>query len=153
MTLYDIEKLMRDPNQENLYNLFDPTFKMNTGFKLTKHIVSPEQEMRIDLISEELYGTVDQADFLLDINDIDLPLNIKAGDEIIYPEFTSISEYRINVVDNAEARSKLLNASKTTRLDDNRKRYIEENYSLPPTFLETPEAPVKIESNQIIIGG
>ena len=32
------------------------------------------------------------------------------------------------------------------------KKYVEDNFSLPPTFLETPAASVRIESNQIVIG-
>ena len=152
MKLYDLDKLTRDTKQDNLYNIFDPTFKMNRGYKLTQYVVSPEQEMRIDLISNSIYGNSDYCDFILDINDIDNPLNIMDGDILIYTEFASIDEYRIKTVDNNNARARLLNANKTSRKDNARKQYVEDNYSLPPTFLETPAASVRIESNQIVIG-
>ena len=152
MKLYDLDKLTRDTKQDNLYNIFDPTFKMNRGYKLTQYVVSPEQEMRIDLISNSIYGNSDYCDFILDINDIDNPLNIMDGDILIYTEFASIDEYRIKTVDNNNARARLLNANKTSRKDNARKQYVEDNYSLPPTFLETPAASVRIENNQIVIG-
>jgi hypothetical protein len=152
MKLYDLDKLARDTKQDNLYNIFDPTFKMNRGYKLTQYVVSPEQEMRIDLISNSIYGNSDYCDFILDINDIDNPLNIMDGDILIYTEFASIDEYRIKTVDNNNARARLLNANKTSRKDNARKQYVEDNYSLPPIFLETPVASVRIENNQIVIG-
>jgi len=152
MKLYDLDKLIRDKKQDNLYNLFDPTFKMVKGYKLTQYVVSPEDEMRIDLISKSMYGDINQCDFILDVNDIDNPLNIMVGDILIYPEFATIGEYRIQVVDNNNARALLLNANKSSRKDDARKKYVEENYSLPPTYLETPVASVRIENNQIVIG-
>ena len=125
---------------------------MNRGYKLTQYVVSPEQEMRIDLISNSIYGNSDYCDFILDINDIDNPLNIMDGDILIYTEFASIDEYRIKTVDNNNARARLLNANKTSRKDNARKQYVEDNYSLPPIFLETPAASVRIENNQIVIG-
>ena len=152
MELYDINKLTKDSNQENLYNFFDPTFKMTSGFRLNKYIVSREEEMRIDLVSQSIYGSIDQVDFLLNINDIDNPLNIMEGDQLIYPEFGAIDNYRVRVIDNANARSILLNSNKSTKIDSNRKKYVDQDYSLPPTFLDSPEASAKIENNQIIIG-
>jgi len=152
MKLYNLDKLIRDTKQDDIYNLFDPTFKMVKGYKLTQYVVLPEEEMRIDLISKSMYNDVNQCDFILDVNDIDNPLNIMAGDILIYPEFATIQEYRIQVVDNNNARALLLNANKSSRKDDARKKYVEDNFSLPPTFLETPAASVRIESNQIVIG-
>ena len=174
MKLYDLEKLIIDSNQaigtynsqgfsddistsglsigDSLYNLFDPTFKLNIGYSLTKYIVQKEDEMRIDLISNNIYGTADQADFLLDINDIDNPLNIMAGDELIYPDYNVISDYRVKVIDNTDVRAKLLNANKSKRIDNNRQNYIDQSYSLPPTFQDVPKSSVTIQNNQIVIG-
>jgi hypothetical protein len=152
MKLYDLYKLIRDTKQNNLYNFFDPTFKMNIGINLREHIVAPEEEMRIDLVCNNIYNSIEQVDFLLDLNDIDNPLNIMEGDQILYASETAIPEYRVKTIDNNDARAKLLNANKSSRKDDNRKKYLDESYVLPPTFIETPEAPVKISNNQIVIG-
>ena len=48
---------------------------------------------------------------------------------------------------------KLLNRNKATRKDDSRNKYIEQNYSLPPTILPTPTNAVNISGPDIIIGG
>lgn len=153
MDFYDLQNLIRDAKQNNLYNLFDPTFKMRTGVGLIKYVVSPEEEMRIDLISKATYGSVNYCDFLLDLNGIDNPLNIKSGDILIYTEYESLELYKVRIVDNTKAQATLLNANKSTKKDPNRQKYIENNYSLPPTFLDEPTAPVRVEQNQIIIGG
>ena len=152
MKLYDLDKLIRDTKQDNLYNFFDPTFKMNIGINLQQHVVAPEEEMRIDLVCNNIYNSIEQVDFLLDLNDIDNPLNIMEGDQILYASVTAIPEYRVKTIDNNNARAQLLNANKSSRKDDNRKKYLDESYVLPPTFVETPEAPVKILNNQIVIG-
>jgi hypothetical protein len=144
---------MRDPKQDDLYNFFYPTFKMNKDYPLSKYVVPQEFEMRIDLISNDIYGSVDESDFLLSLNDISNPMNIKYNDELLYVDYSAISEYRVKIVDQAEARAKLLNSNKTTRKDTTRQKYVEEKYSLPPTLKDIPAPAVQVIDNQIVIGG
>jgi hypothetical protein len=61
--------------------------------------------------------------------------------------------YKISTNDAQSTRSSLLNINKATKKDDNRKKYVEENYSLPPTFLETPSESVTLENGKITLGG
>lgn len=152
MILYDLDKLIRDPKQDDLYNLFDPTFKLNTGYNLREFIVSPEQEMRIDLVCKEIYDSVDQVDFLCNLNNIDNPLNIKEGDSILYCNYGAISDFRVKITDNNDVRAKLLNVNKSTKKDNNRQRYVEQNFALPPNMKQVPDSAVKIENGQIVIG-
>lgn len=153
MKLYDLDKLIRDTKQDNLYNLYDPTFKLETGINLRQFVVGPEQVMRIDLVCHEIYKSVNQVDFLCDLNNIDNPLNIKEGDVILYPNFDAISYYRVTITDNNDARAKLLNVNKSTKRDNNRQKYVEQNFALPPNVKQVPDASVKIENGQIVIGG
>ena len=95
MKLYDLEKLVRDDRQDNLYNFFDPTFQFAVGLSYKQFVVGPEQAMRIDLVCFEIYKTVDQVDFLLDLNNIDNPLNIMEDDIIIYAAEGAIDEFRL----------------------------------------------------------
>ncbi|NBO23326.1 hypothetical protein EBU94_08320 [bacterium] len=120
---------------------------------MQSYLVSKSDEMRIDVISNEIYGTVDEADVLLSINEIDNPLNIKEGDVIMYVSYETLQEYRIATIDNKEATDKLLNANKSTKKDTNRKNYVESGLVLTPTVQEVPQPPVKIENTQIVIGG
>jgi hypothetical protein len=153
MKLYDLDKLIRDNNQNKLYNFFDPTFKLLININLATFVVGREQVMRPDLISKEIYGSVNYVDFILDINDIDNPLNIMEDDQILYPPIGTEPDYRVRTIDNNDVRAKLLNVNKSSRKDDSRKKYVEDNYSLPPTYLKEPEASVKIVNGQIVIGG
>jgi hypothetical protein len=152
MKLYDIEKLTRDPNQDDLYNLFNKTYIDYPVAQSTNYVVDQDEEMRMDLISFKIYGSVNYVDFLCNFNQIDNPLNIMQGDIIKYVELTEIVLFN-NVDTNVEeVRKGLLNSNKSTRKDPNRKQFVEQGYSLPPNFLETPQAPVRIDGNVLVIG-
>jgi hypothetical protein len=153
MFLYDINRLVRDIRQDNLYDLFEPTFKSRNGFQMQTYLVTKSDEMRIDVISNEIYGTPNESDVLLSINGIDNPLNIKEGDSIMYVDYETLQEYRVETIDNKEASNRLLNANKSTRKDTNRKNYVESGLVLTPTVQEVPQPPVRIENTQIVIGG
>jgi hypothetical protein len=153
MNLYDIDSLSRDANQDNLYNLFTPTFNTVEGYALDSYLVSQEEEMRLDLISNVVYKSVDYVDLVCNVNDIDNPLNVMMDDFLLIPPMGNVNIYRSKEPDVVETRNILLNSNKTSRIDNNRKQYVEQNYSLPPTFQEVPTQPVKIDNGQIVIGG
>jgi hypothetical protein len=50
-------------------------------------------------------------------------------------------------------RNQYLNSFKMQKVDPNRQNYVENNLSLPPTFLQNPAAAVNIKGSQIILGG
>ena len=151
MKIYDIESLFRDVNQEDLYDFFEPTFINDLSIPRKTFNVGVEQEMRIDEVCNSVYKDVDKVDILLNINDIDNPLNIMMGDVITYPPAVSKTEFRVNTSEIKEARRGLLNINKRTKKDSNREKFIENNFSLPPTYLPEPTKPVRIEGDQIII--
>ena len=152
MKIYDLDISKRDENQNKLYDLIEPTFKSNIKIPLSTYIVPPEEEMRIDLICNSIYNNPDYCDFILNLNDIDNPLNILSGDTILFVDVSAISSYRINTGGDKDNRKQLLNTNKISKKDSNRKKYIDENYSLPPTYSQTLNNPVQIESGQISIG-
>jgi hypothetical protein len=92
MVVYDIDRLIRDIRQDNLYDLFEPTYRTRTGFAMESFLVSREQEMRIDLVCNEIYGSVDEVDVIMSINQIDNPLNIKEGDTIMFVNYETLQE-------------------------------------------------------------
>jgi len=153
MILYDIKRLVRDVRQDNLYNLFEPTFKSREGFEMQRYLVTKSDEMRMDVICNEIYGSTDEVDVLLSINEIDNPLNVKEGDVIMFVTYETLQEYRVETIDNKEATNKLLNANKSTRKDSNRQNYVESGLVLTPTVKEVPQPPVRVEDTKIVIGG
>ena len=154
MKLYDIDKLKRDAKQDKLYNLFELTFKFQDAIDspLQTYILSDEQYMRPDLISKDLYGTVEFIDTLCNVNSIDNPLNFMVDDAIVYPNRGIIETYKLDDVYIESIPGLALNAEKTTEVDPNRKAYVEQNYNLTPTTKDVPKDPVKIVGESIVIG-
>jgi hypothetical protein len=150
MRVFDLDNLTRDDNQDGLYNLIEQTFVLRDLPYLTT-VVTKEQEMRIDLISQYLYGDVDHTDLILNLNNIDLPINIKQGDTIFYIPVDLIDNYRIKVDETTNKRRLLLSPDKANVKDPNRKSFVENDYQLPPTFLNSPENPVTSTGNRIIV--
>jgi len=150
--IYDLETLVRDERQNNLFDFFIPTFTFDETLPYERFVVGKEEVGRIDLISNSIYGNVDQVALLLNVNNIDNPLNIFEGDVLIYPPLTSIDNFRPQLTDNQNAINQLSNTNKSTRKDPNRQKYIEDSFELPPTINKVPAPPVKIENNQIRIG-
>lgn len=153
MVIYDLNILNRDLNQDELYNLFRLTFQKYRGGQMSVMTAEPEDEMRIDSVCYKIYESVDYCDLLMNINDIDNPLNIMSGDLFAFPPLGLVDEYRLRDADNENTRSILLNARKSTRKDPNRTKFVEESQLLPPNMLQVPTAPMRIENNQLIIGG
>lgn len=153
MEIYDLNTLAKDLNQDNLYNFFVLTFKKYTGGELGVISVEPQNDMRIDLVCQSIYGSIDYCDILLNLNDVVNPLNIIAGDIFVFPPVGIIPEYRVKDSNTENARARLLNSRKSSRQDPNRRRFVEENPQLPPNLLPTPAPAVRIEGNELVIGG
>lgn len=152
MKLHDLEVLKKDA--DGFYDFFENTFdytKQNTYQRFT---VTKENEMRIDLISNQLYGTTDYIDVILNINNIDNPLNIKEGTVLIYPR-DNVTVYRINPPDPADDVISNLDSGildKSTRIDPNRESYIRNGSSLPPTILDRKTNQIDISGSRIVFG-
>lgn len=154
MDFYDLEKLKRDKKQNFLYDMFVATFKASDSkFDKIKRVnVTEEQTMRLDLVSQEQYSNDDFVDALCSLNYIDNPLNIMMGDELVCPSVGQIIYFRLDEVAKDSAVSELVDPEKAYTVDDNRKKYVEQNYTLTPTSIESPQDPVKVVGNDIIIG-
>ncbi len=152
MNFFDLNILKRDVNQNDLYNLFEPTFVLLSGVEQSNYVCGKEVEARMDLISNEVFRGVDEVDFLCSLNDIDNPLNIMEGDTIFYTSYGAIDSFRLRDAEIIDTRNLLLNSNKSSKIDKNRQKYVEENFSLPPTFNPTPKPAIQVEGNTIIIG-
>lgn len=154
--LNNIKKVTQKPDKElgqtEFYDLTETTFKSRFDIPYSVYYVQKEEEMRLDLICYNIYKNTDYVDILLNVNEIDNPLNIKAGDIIKYPSSKDIELLRVRS-ESKETVKTLLNKNKSTRKDETRKKYIEENFTLPPTILPNPIEPVVQEGNNIVIGG
>lgn len=152
MEIKDLELLKRDPNQGNLYDLTQDNLKFVPNLPSTYFVISDEEEMRIDLVSYAIYDNVDSVDYLLNLNDIDNPLNIMSGDYIKWISPTQLNSIEINIskVDNVSLG--LINTNKKTQVDPSRQTYVSNGYSFPPTFNESGTPPASVSGNTIILG-
>ena len=153
MKIYDIDTLIPDRNQDVLFNLFVRTYQFQFDFPVQSYVVPFENAMRIDLVCQDIYSnSTDEIDILLNINNIDNPLNIMEGDVLVYPPLTAVTEYRVTDKQREENRNLLVNPNKSTRKDDARQKYVENNYTLPPNLAIEPKPQVKVENDRLIIG-
>lgn len=153
MDFYDLKNLKKDIAQNNLYNFFDATYQYFIGLTLYQYTVSSWEQMRIDLICNNIYSSTDYCDFLLDLNGIDNPLNIMTDDILLYVEPDYINFFHIDETTAKALRNTYLNAAKISKIDQSRADYVGNNLSLPPTFLQIPTNSVQIVGNQIVLGG
>lgn len=154
MRFYEIDKLKRDTKQDNLYNMFQVTYRdfQDPTRPLNPLEVMEEETMRMDLLSKRVYLEDSYIDVLCHVNSIDNPLNIMAGDNIFYPLQGFIETLKTDDVYVEAVPGLLLNAEKTTAIDENRKQYVEANYSLTPTANPVPKESVRIVGESIVIG-
>ena len=134
MKIYDIENIKK--NDKGIYDLTQLTFKYRNDVQLFTYTVQQGEEMRIDLVSESIYGSVEYVDLIMSINYIDNPLNIKEGVILLYPDPSKIDLFRIVEEKKQNVQNKIVNTNKTTRKDKNRENYLTQGYSLPPVVLE-----------------
>jgi hypothetical protein len=145
-----------------LYNFYYPVLAyLDINIEsLNLYVVQKGEEMRIDLVMMSMYDNIDSLkhiDVLLFINNIDNPLNIIEGDFIFYPLIETLDSYRFSFDPSSRTgenvRKALALPNKTTKKDGNRKKFIENNYSLPPVLLDESKPPVRVEGDKIVIGG
>ena len=84
-------KVKRDIKQNNLYNLIQKTVVNNPAIQLKGYTVPREMEMRLDRVSEWIYGSNNYVEELMAINDIICPYSIKEGQEILFCDITALN--------------------------------------------------------------
>ena len=163
---YDIEsfknlKIKGDYSGVRIYDIFEPSIQWFANYSFSVYKVEPEEEGRIDLVMQSIYG-VDGYDFkdldvILYLNGIDNPLNILGGSELIYVSSNLLEDYRYKEIGDektADEIKKLLSVpNKTTRIDKNRQNFVDSDYSMPPVLNKVSTPPVQITNDKIIIGG
>lgn len=126
------------------------------------YVVQRGEDMRIDLVMQSIYeeetGGYMNCDIILYINNIDNPLNIREGMNIYYPSYSSFDSFRYyesptNGRMTQTVKEQLSVPNKTTRKDDKRKKFIDSDYSLPPTVMKESRPSIVIEPGVIQIGG
>jgi hypothetical protein len=151
MNIYDINNI--DKDQSGNYDLTQLTFEYLSPDNLSTYTVQRGEEMRIDLVCQNIYNNTDYIDIICNINNIDNPLNIRVGDKLFYPELDDIQQFRFSEKKSDDSLNKLSNPNKSYKKDPNRKNYIDNNRSLPPTILKDRINPFNLDDpGKIVLG-
>lgn len=146
MNIYDLDVLVRD--REGIYNFDKLTHNYGVNTIRYEYVVQISDEMRIDVICNNIYGDVDNVGFLLNYNNIDNPLNIKAGDIIYYVKNQDIELFK-NTIDSVLDINDVPSSNRSSRTDKNR----ESLDRLPPTVLRNSSPSVQVDGNFVRVGG
>jgi hypothetical protein len=160
MDIYSLSQLNYNQTTQ-LFNIYYPQFFYTRKETLNKYIVQRGEEMRIDLVMLSMYNentlVLPSIDVILFINGIDNPLNIFVGDVLYYPPQEALDSYRFVFTEGSKTGQNIRKAlsvpNKTTKVDKNRKKFIDDGFLLPPVVLDETKSPVRLEGGKIVIGG
>lgn len=108
-------RLKRDVKQKDLFNLFQKNLVLNENIRIiNSYIVPLEYEMRLDKISNFLYGSPDFTEELMIMNNIMNPYSVLEGQYIYYCDYDSLSLFYTTDPDvTTTTRDKLISSSQT----------------------------------------
>ena len=120
MKYYSLENIKKLDN--NLYDMFYPMLKDNPHHKIYEYIIDERHEMRIDLISLDIYGTTIYIDELMHINSIIDPFSMKKDNVIYYVNYNDINLYKKSY----DKTNKLTESNKNSHIDNSYKEFDKE---------------------------
>jgi hypothetical protein len=160
------ELIRQDSSQSGLYNLIEPHISYLEDVSLTTYEVKRGEDMRLDLIFNSMYNLEPTSahfynqnmDVILNINNIDNPLNIVEGMILIHPTNLNDLEFYRTAEDEFKTKNKNINKrlavpNVSRKVDPNRKKFTDNGYSFPPTVQKNPKDPVTIQNGRFVIGG
>jgi len=144
-------KIKRDPNQDDLFNLFQKNILNTNNVQLQIYIVPIEFEMRLDRISNFIYGTPNYVEELMVLNDIISPYSVKEGQYIYFCQVDNLQKlYTIDELQNLKenARQNLISSSLSNKQNPNLYGTSDEN--LPPTIKPSNLKQIKVSKDNNI---
>jgi len=165
MDIKIINEFVRFDEDLDLFDLAQPYLVLRDDVNLAEFEIEEWHEMRVDLLFRDMYDLLPNEvgiylgnlDIILFINNIDNPLNIKKGMTLLYPtnldDFDKFRFVEDPTVAKTSVKERLVVPNKNTKKDKNREKFKENGFSVPPTVLDKPRPPVRIENGQFSIGG
>jgi len=142
-------KINRDISQYNLFNLFQKNIVNNENLDFQIYIVPREFEMRLDRISDYLYGSPNYVEELMVINDILNPYSVKEGQYIYFCDITLFPMLytQDEMLDDKELqRLTLINAAQPNRNKTN----FDSNQNLPTNIMSSNTQQIKINKDNSV---
>lgn len=139
-------KIKRDPKQEGLFDLFQKNVINIQGIDYGYYIVPAEMEMRLDKISNFLYGSPNYVEELMTINDIINPYSVKEGQIIYFPTSNNLNILytKDEIMEITEIqRQRLINSTQQNR----DKKKINSDQNLPPNIKPSNLEQIKVSKD------
>ena len=143
------KKIKRDSEQNNLFDLFQKNVINTKNIPLILYIVSRELEMRLDRISEYIYGSSDYVEELMILNDIINPYSVKEGQYIYFCDISMLPMLytQDEMLDDKELqRLALINSSQPNRS----KTFFDSNQNLPTNIMPSNTQQIKINKDNSV---
>ena len=131
-----------------LFDLSSSSFK-NVRTSLYQYIVGIEDEMRLDLICNNIYGSNQDEDVIMFINDIKNQFKIKKDTVILYPLIDYVDSFRDRVDKGSQIRTVVSDNRNKKRIDTKRMLY---KQNLPPSMTISDYNPISVVDGKLVIG-
>ena len=165
MDIKVLNEFVRFDEDLDLFDITQSYLVLRNDVSFSEIEVEEWHEMRVDLLFRDMYNLepfevglyLGNVDIILFVNNIDNPLNIKRGMTLRFPSsLEDFDKFRFTEdpsSDRLSVKERLVVPNKSTKKDKSREKFKENGFSLPPTVLEKPRPPVRIENGQFSIGG
>lgn len=165
MDIKVLNEFVRFDEDLDLFDITQSYLVLREDLSFSELEVEEWHEMRVDLLFRDMYNLepfevglyLGNIDIILFVNNIDNPLNIKRGMTLRFPSnLDDFDKFRFTEdpsSDRLSVKERLVVPNKSTKKDKSREKFKENGFSLPPTVLEKPRPPVRIENGQFSIGG
>lgn len=122
MSIYSFDVKSISKNDENLFDIFEKNIEYSTTIPLHKYFIPREFEMRLDLISKELYGSSRYIEELMVINNIMNPYSLKENQMIYYCTINDMQALYIkdDMKENDKIRESIIKSSQTNKKSQQR---------------------------------
>jgi len=143
-------KIDRDPKQYDLFNLFQKNIVYPKNIEVNTYVVPREFEMRLDRISDYIYGSPDYVEELMVLNDIINPYSVKEGQYINYCSLENLNLLYVKDDMSEEkelTKQKIIDSSQPNREKEKR----ENDKNLPITIRPSNLEQIRVNDNTVQI--
>lgn len=144
MKIYSFDKKNLAKKGE-IYDIFEKNIKYSNRVTLYQYIVPMEREMRLDLISTDIYGSSDYMEELIILNNIINPYSVKVGQVLLFCPKSEINALytKDEMKTDDENKQKIIKAAQKKKIHQQKK--FESDTSLPTTIMPDNLKQVKID--------
>ena len=151
----NIETLNKKPRiikngREDKFDIVEPTLVINRQIQIVDyHTVKSDELCRLDLISEEYYGSPQYVDLILKANGLNNPFSVPEGKLLAIPELENAKTFYRTPSSNYDLESD----SNKARVDQN-ERILNQRAGKPrkPNQLPSGQSPTQQQGNRIQLG-